>query len=80
MQAVAVTRELGLDPGARQRAGRRRRARPPDRRERRARADDAALRAARAQGKKRGIATLCLGGGNGVGAWLWRRPADGPSA
>ena len=44
VQAVAVMRELGIDPGARQRARRRGRARPPDRRERRARPDDAALR------------------------------------
>ena len=51
--------------GEGQRAGRRGRARPRDRLERRARPDDAALRAERL-GKKRGIATLCLGGGNGV--------------
>ena len=47
-------------------ARRRRRARPCDRRERRAGPDDAALRAGSGGTLKRGIASLCLGGGNGV--------------
>ena len=43
VQAVAVLRELGIDPRERQRPRRRRRARPCHRRQRRAHADDAAL-------------------------------------
>ena len=66
VQAVAVMRELGIDParvnvhGGAVALGHR------DRRQRRARADDAALRAEARGTPKRGIATLCLGGGNGV--------------
>ena len=41
VQAVAVLRELGIDPAAGQRARRRGRARPRDRRQRRAGVDDA---------------------------------------
>ena len=44
VQAVAVMRELGIDPAQGERARRRGGARPSDRRQRRARADDAALR------------------------------------
>ncbi len=43
VQAVAVMKELGLDPGAGERAGRRGRAGSSDRRQRRASPDDAAL-------------------------------------
>ena len=66
VQAVAVIRELGIDPERVNVHGGAVALGPPDRRERRARADDAALRDAAARTLKRGIATLCLGGGNGV--------------
>ena len=56
--------------GSRSRQGQRERRRggpgPPDRRQRRAHPHDPALRAARPRAVTRGIATLCLGGGNGV--------------
>ena len=65
MQAVAVAPRARHRSGEGERQRRRGRARPRDRLERRARADDAALRA-EAPNLKRGIATLCLGGGNGV--------------
>ena len=52
--------------GARQRQRRRDCARSPNRRERRAGADDFAVCDEGARGAKRGIASLCLGGGNGV--------------
>ena len=65
VQAVAVMRELGVDPAQGERQRRRGRARPPDRRLRRAHPDDVDL-CVEGAGCKRGIATLCLGGGNGV--------------
>ena len=66
VQAVAVMRELGIDPARVNVHGGAVALGPRDRRERRARADDAALRAAARNRRTRGIATLCLGGGNGV--------------
>ena len=65
VQAVAVVPRARHRSRQGQRQRRRRGARPSDRRLGRAHPDDAALRA---QGSrvKRGIATLCLGGGNGV--------------
>ena len=59
-------RELGIDPARVNVHGGAVALGHPDRRERRARADDAALRAEAARTLKRGIAALCLGGGNGV--------------
>ena len=55
-----------LGPGEGERQWRRHRARPPDRRQRRAGAEHAAVRDAAARTPKRGLATLCIGGGMGV--------------
>ena len=65
VQAVAVLNELGHRSGEGQRQRRRRRARPRDRLERR-RVLTTLLYALKQRNLKRGIATLCLGGGNGV--------------
>ena len=55
----------GLGPGEGERQRRRHRHRPPDRRVRRADPDDPAARD-EARGRKKGLATLCVGGGMGV--------------
>jgi acetyl-CoA C-acetyltransferase len=55
----------GLGPGDRERERRRHRHRPPDRRLGRARAEHAAVRD-EARDAKKGLATLCIGGGMGV--------------
>ena len=65
VQAVAVLRELGIDPEQGQRERRRGGAGPRDRIERR-RVLTTLLYALKHRNLKRGIATLCLGGGNGV--------------
>ena len=65
VQAVAVLDELGLDPAEGERQRRRRGARTCDRLERR-RVLTTLLYALEQRNLKRGIATLCLGGGNGV--------------
>ena len=66
VQLVAVLRRARHRSREGQRQRRRRGARPSDRRERRAHSDDAALCARSSGSLKRGIAALCLGGGNGV--------------
>ena len=65
MQAVAVTRELGLDPArVNVQGGAVALGHPIGASG--ARVLTTLLYALRRRGKKRGIATLCLGGGNGV--------------
>ena len=64
-QSLCVVRELGLDPSQGQRQRRRHRHRPPDRRLGRAHPDHAAHEMKR-RGAKKGLATLCVGGGMGV--------------
>ena len=63
-QYLACEKELGLDRES-QRQRRRDRARPPARRQRRAAGPDAAARARR-RGKKYGVASACIGGGQGI--------------
>ena len=66
VQAVAVMKELGIDPARVNVHGGAVALGHPIGASRRARADDAPLRALKHRSLKRGIATLCLGGGNGV--------------
>ncbi len=72
VQAVAVIRELGIDPAQGQRQRRRRGPRPPDWRLRRARADDAALRAARTA-----AASAASPRSASAAATAWRSPSSG---
>ena len=62
---------LKLDPAKSERARRRGGARPPHRRVRRAHPRDAAARD-EGPGKKRGVASLCIGGGEGIALMVER--------
>ena len=64
-QAIAVNKDMGWDPVDRERERRRHRHRPSDRCVRRARSDDALFEMQK-RGAKKGLATLCIGGGMGV--------------
>ena len=70
-QACAVNKDLGWDTGQGEREWRGDRARPPDRR-RGARVLNTLLLEMQRRDAKRGLATLCIGGGMGVAMCLER--------
>ena len=69
-QSLAVLRELGIADGPRESARRRDRARASDRRQRRAHPGHAAARDEAHGRLQRGVATLCVGGGQGQAAMI----------
>ena len=65
-QALAVNKDMGWDPGHRERQRRRDRARPPDRRLRAPACLTTLLYEMQRRDAKKGLATLCIGGGMGI--------------